>query len=176
MPVHCRPASKDDAPAIAALHARSWRATYRGAYRDEYLDGELESERLGVWTQRLSDPPPNQFVVVAEDAGNIVGFACVYGDFDEAGSFLDNIHADPDRHGEGIGGHLLREVVAWCRAHHPQTGLHLKVFERNVRARRFYERFGAIDRGRTEASSPYILETAHVRSYAWPTLDHVSDA
>jgi GNAT superfamily N-acetyltransferase len=163
-----------DAAAIADLHARSWRATYRGSYRDEYLDGPVDAERLQVWTARLSDPAPNQLVIVAEDEGRIVGFACAYGAYDADGSFLDNLHADPDRHGEGIGSGLLRTVVDWCRAHHAGCGLHLKVFERNTKARRFYEGFGGIDRGGTSASSQWAVEGAEVRQYVWPTLDAVS--
>jgi GNAT superfamily N-acetyltransferase len=175
MSIRYRTAMPEDALAIADLHARSWRATYRGSYRDEYLDGPVGEERLEVWTARLSDPPPNQFVVVAEDDAGVIGFACAYGGYDAKGSFLDNIHADPQRHGEGIGTGLLRAVVEWCREHYADHGLHLKVLERNVNARRFYERFGGIDRGSSPASSAWIVEGMEVRHYTWDSLDAVSD-
>jgi GNAT superfamily N-acetyltransferase len=123
----------------------------------------------------LSDPPRNQFVVVAEDDAGVIGFACAYGDYDREGSFLDNIHADPQRHGEGIGTGLLMAVVEWCREHYADCGLHLKVMERNLKARRFYERFGGIDRGSTPASSEWIVEGVEIRRYAWDTLDDASD-
>src|SRR5687767_5795564 len=118
MSVRYREATLQDAIAIADLHTRSWRATYRGSYRDDYLDGPVGEERREIWTARLSDPPPNQFVVVAEDDTGVVGFACAYGGNDAEGSFLDNIHADPRQHGEGIGAGLLIAVVEWCRTHH----------------------------------------------------------
>jgi GNAT superfamily N-acetyltransferase len=175
MSIRYRQATLEDAIAIADLHTRSWRATYRGSYRDEYLDGPVEVERLEVWTARLADPPSNQFVVVAEDDAGVIGFACAYGDYDAEGSFLDNIHADPRRHGEGIGTGLFMAVVEWCREHYAEHALYLKVLARNVNARRFYERFSGIDRGSTPASSEWIVEGVEIRRYMWDTLGAVSD-
>lgn len=109
MSIRYRTATLEDAAAIADLHARSWRATYRGSYSDAYLDGPIEEERLAVWTTRLSDPAPNQLVVVASDQDRIVGFACAYGGHDPGwGSFLDNIHADPHRHAQARRGVCAR--------------------------------------------------------------------
>lgn len=176
MTIRYRRATIEDAPAIADLHARSWRATYRGSYRDEYLDGPLDEERLHVWTSRLADPPPNQFVVVAESEDGIVGFACAYGGHDtEQGSFLDNIHADPHRHGEGIGTGLFAAVVEWCREHYPEHGMHLKVLERNTIARRFYEGLGGVDYGGTHPSNEWVAEGVLVRRYTWATLAAVPE-
>jgi GNAT superfamily N-acetyltransferase len=175
MSIRCRTATLEDAPAVADLHARSWRATYRGSYRDAYLDGPIDEERLAVWTSRLADLTPNQLVVLAEDDGGLVGFACAYGGHDASwGSFLDNIHVDPNRQGEGIGTGLFVAVVAWCREHHAEHGLYLKVLEPNITARRFYEGFGGVDRGGTPPSSQWVVEGVAVRLYAWDTLDAVS--
>lgn len=172
-----RPATIDDAAAIADLHARSWRATYRGAYTDEYLDGPVDEDRLTTWTDRLAHPPPNQFVAVAADGDGVVGFACVYGAHDETwGSFLDNIHTDPKRHGEGIGTGLFAAVVDWCRCHHPHTGLHLKVLDRNDNARRFYERRGGAESGSVPASNPLVIDGTRVLLIVWPDLDAVARA
>jgi GNAT superfamily N-acetyltransferase len=173
--IRYRTATLEDAPAIADLHARSWRATYRGSYRDDYLDGPVDEERLAVWTERLADPPPNQLVVLAEDDGGIVGFACAYGGHDAGwGSFLDNIHADPNRHGEGIGTGLFLAVVEWCHEHYAEHGLHLKVLDRNLNARSFYEGFGGVDRGSTPPASQWVVEGVEVRRYSWDTLDAAS--
>ena len=176
MAEHDRTATIEDAPAIADLHARSWRATYRGSYRDEYLDGPVDDDRLTVWTSRLTDPPPNQIVVVAEDEGRIVGFACAYGGHDaEWGSFLDNIHADPHRHRDGIGTQLFLTIVGWCREHYPEHGLYLSVLERNTNAQRFYLKLGGMDRGGEPSSSQWAMGTVEVRRYAWATLDAVAE-
>lgn len=174
VPYEIRAATPEDATAIAHLHARSWRATYRGFLRDEYLDGPIDADRLAVWTMRLTDPPPSQYVVVAEDEDGIVGFACVFGGQDaEWGSFLDNIHADPDRRSEGIGTLLLSAVGDWCRERYPDHGLHLSVFAGNSRARRFYERFGATDQGEVSPSTPWTAPGASIRRYVWGALDTI---
>ena len=73
----CRPATADDAGAIAALHTDSWRRNYRGAFRDEYLDGDAPADRLAVWTDRLVRPAPDACTIVADDDGDVVGFAHV---------------------------------------------------------------------------------------------------
>ena len=95
-----REATGADAAAVAALHAESWRTHYRGAYRDDYLDGDVFEDRRRVWERRLSDPAANQLVVLAEEGGELIGFACCYGGEDETwGSFLDNLHVRPGHQG-----------------------------------------------------------------------------
>ena len=51
-----RSARASDAPTVAALHADSWRLNYRGSYADTFLDGDVLSDRLLVWEQRLQQP------------------------------------------------------------------------------------------------------------------------
>ncbi|TMA65199.1 MAG: GNAT family N-acetyltransferase [Deltaproteobacteria bacterium] len=146
--IRYREAMREDAATIAALHAESWRVTYRGSYRDEFLDGPVFQDRMGVWNKRLSMPPPNQFVVLAEEEGLVVGFACAYGRDDEKwGSLLDNIHVRRQQHRQGAGTGLVSEVARWCRANYTDCGLYLWVIAQNHQARRFYERLGATDRG-----------------------------
>ncbi len=162
-----REAIRADAEAVAALHAESWRAHYRGAYRDGYLDGDVVSDRRRVWEERFASPPPNQHVVLAEGAGALVGFACVYGGEDERwGSLLDNLHVRPGQQGRGVGAALVAEVAAWCRRRFPNAGLYLWVLAENEGAQRFYARLGASDRG-GERSEPPGGGEIHGRRYAW---------
>jgi GNAT superfamily N-acetyltransferase len=114
--------------AVATLHAESWRAFYRGAYQDEYLDGDIVEDRLRVWEERLLTPAPDQFVVLAEEDDELIGFACAYGGHDDTwGSFLDNIHVRPEYQRRGVGARIMAEVAAWCRANYTDCGLHLWV-------------------------------------------------
>ncbi|HUE28927.1 MAG TPA: hypothetical protein VMP89_19285, partial [Solirubrobacteraceae bacterium] len=64
-----------DAPAIAALHADSWRRHYRGAYSDAFLDGDVAEDRVAVWTERLRNPDGRVRTIVAWDSARLVGFA-----------------------------------------------------------------------------------------------------
>lgn len=168
--IRYRKAAEADAEAIAQLHAESWRRHYRGAYQDSYLDGDIVSERLRVWRDRLSHPPANQFVTLAEAADQLLGFACAYGANDPKwGTLLDNIHVSSDRQSRGIGASLLSEVVAWCQTHYPSCGLYLWVLAQNQEAQKFYRRYGASDQG-GELSEPPGGGQIHGRRYVWQTL------
>jgi GNAT superfamily N-acetyltransferase len=164
--VRYREGTRGDAEAIAALHAESWRTTYRGAMRDAYLDGDIPAERRGLWRTRLATPAPNQHVIVAERDGRLVGFACAYGGADPRwGTELDNLHAgEKDR---GIGAGLLARVARWARATHPEGGLYLQVLDQNAGARRFYDRNGGRDDGADVWHAP-DGSTIPVRRYVWP--------
>src|SRR5688572_15478134 len=69
-----RHATATDTPGIPALHADSWRRNYRGAYLDSYLDGDVETERLAVWADRLARPRADRFTLVAEHDGAVAAF------------------------------------------------------------------------------------------------------
>lgn len=171
--VRLRDATGDDASAIAALHAESWRSAYRGALRDDYLDGAIVRERTAVWCERLGEPAANQRVVVAEEPARLLGFACAYGNDDERwGTQLDNLHVRPDAHGHGTGTRLVAEVAAWCRTAYPGAGLYLWVLEQNHPARRFYERLGATDQ-EGDVWLPPDGGTVKTRRYVWSRDDLV---
>lgn len=135
-----REARESDADDIARLHAASWRAAYRGALSDAYLDGPIEAERLKLWRGRLDQPAGNQLVVVAESAGQMVGFACAYGGEDQKwGTFLDNLHVMPEFKRRGVGAKLMEAVAAWSARIYPGQGIYLWVLESNLAAQRFYQ-------------------------------------
>jgi GNAT superfamily N-acetyltransferase len=166
-----RAAGPADAPAIAALHADSWRRHYRGAYADAYLDGDVVADRTAVWTDRLADADPKrQHTVLAEHEGALVGFAHTIFDHDPAwGALLDNLHVHYEYQRHGLGARLLQlsaEAVAG-------SGLYLWVLEQNEAAQAFYQAQGGrcVERGEVPApggvpgrlnGSPACLR------YAWP--------
>lgn len=140
-----RVATASDVSGIANLHTESWRIAYRGLMRDDYLDKEIYAEREAVWRDRFQRLPVNQYIVVAEEKGELIGFACTYGNDDARwGALLDNLHAAPDRKRQGIGTKLMAATAEWCLKTYPTQGLYLWVLEQNIPARRFYERVGGI--------------------------------
>jgi len=142
--IEYRQAQLNDAAGVALLHARSWRENYRGEFTDAFLDGNLPGERLRVWQQRLANPPHNQFVQLALDDANLLGFVCAYGAHDRKwGSFIDNLHVADSAKGTGIGSSLMRQAGAWLASLYADLGVYLLVLESNSRGRRFYERLGA---------------------------------
>ena len=134
-----RPASAGDAPAVAWLHADNWRRHYRGAYSDSYLDGDLDADRLAVWTDRLADSDPDRFTLAAVAGRDLVGFAHVVLDADPVfGALLDNLHVRDSLRGGGVGTRLLAAVARETLARRPQSGLYLWVLEQNTAAQVFY--------------------------------------
>lgn len=167
MTIILRAATPADAPAVAALHAESWRFAYRGAYSDEYLNGPVFEDRARVWQERMSSPKPNQHVVLAEDGDELTGFICAYGTDDKQwGSLIDNLHVRPALHRRGIGHRLLAEVATWNLVEHPGSGVYLWVLDQNTRAQAFYQNLGARNVGSKRTVPPGGGSTV-ARRYAW---------
>ena len=142
--VRYRRARADDAGAIAAIHAASWRVAYRGILNDSYLDGDVVADRNQHWQQRLEHPAPGQFVAIAELAGDPVGFSCAFADHDPRyGALIDNVHVLPSHAGQGIGTALIARAFQWLAERDERRGVYLWAYEKNAGARRLYERLGA---------------------------------
>lgn len=174
--IEYRPAEPSDADAIAHLHTRSWRESYRGSFSDEFLDGQLPEERIRVWRGRLDRPAENQFVQLAFDAASLVGFVCAYGANDpQWGSLVDNLHVAIDVKRNGIGTSLMRQAGTWLDSLYPNLGVYLFVLEANSSARCFYERLGGNNSG---VSTMETHGGAVVRScrYVWPRARALSEA
>ncbi len=170
-----RAAQPGDAPAIAMLHANSWRSAYRGILGDEFLDGVLDENRRAVWASRLCDEPQgNQIILVDEDAGQIHGFACAFIDADpEWGTLLDNLHVVPDLKGQGLGRRLMAAIAAAVLQAASKPMLHLWAYEKNLAARRFYERLGGVVTASEEEPTPDGAR-ATVVCYFWPQLSQLA--
>ena len=74
MPVTIRPARETDARAIARLHYRIWRETYRGLAPEAAYDLLTEPVRLSRWTEMLALERSRQTTLVAEVNGQPAGF------------------------------------------------------------------------------------------------------
>ena len=142
--MNIRPALASDAERIADIHARSWHHTYQGTFTAQYLSDVVSKERQELWINRFDQPKPNQYVIVAEQDAEMLGFACVYvGENPKWGSYLDNLHVRKDQQSRGIGKSLLVEIWDWCNQQKPNSGLCLTVNQDNVKAQAFYKSLGA---------------------------------
>lgn len=171
-----REANRSDADHIALLHAKSWRQTYRGMMPDAFLDGDVISNRLRAWHDRLAQDRADQFVCLAEDGPDLVGFICAFGNEDSTwGSCIDNLHVAQERKRMGAGTALMKEAASWLQAHYPQSGVYLWVMEANAPARRFYERLGASNAGTVDKLDPAGGSAPSCR-YVWPDPAKLADA
>ena len=93
---------------------------------------------------------PNQVVIVAEVDDDVVGFIAI------EGAYVEHLYIAPAHQGIGIGDALLNRAKELR-----PDGLMLWTFERNERARKFYEKRGFIaieftDGSRNEERTPDV--------------------
>ncbi|NLE70527.1 MAG: GNAT family N-acetyltransferase [Actinomycetales bacterium] len=141
--VTIRDAAPADAEAIAAVHVASWREAYRGVVPDAYLDGLDVASRADQWRRTLTNLERGQHVWVAEEEGEVLGFAFLGPSRDEDADRTTlevyAIYLEPHAWGRGVARELMRTVVA----HVPDgAAVTLWVLEANDRARHFYRRNG----------------------------------
>lgn len=151
-----RLATAVDAPAIADIHIRSWRATYRGLVPDAILDGFSMERRIAGWRETIggqerelaassATATGRTWLIEADD--RIVGFAASGPGRAESAPPPDGagevyaIYLAPGANGQGYGRTLFATAIEDLhrRAFDPIV---VWVFDANPVARRFYEAAG----------------------------------
>jgi ribosomal protein S18 acetylase RimI-like enzyme len=141
-----RLAKPADAPAIAALHAASWREAYPHILSADWLANDVAADRLQVWTRRYAPPDLALRVLLAEDAEGLAGFVSLFLAADpQWGTHVDNLHVHPGLKGQGLGRRLLAAAAGLSLAEAPGLGLDLFVYSANTAARGFYAKVGGED-------------------------------
>jgi putative acetyltransferase len=124
-----RPYRDEDEDAAIALWLETWQQAYPS------IDF---SARVAWWRERWrNELVPNAAIIVAEQAGKLVGFVTIDGK-----NYLDQLVVAPDHWGSALGGLLVNEAKRLS----PDC-ITLLVNTDNVRAIRFYERNGFIRAG-----------------------------
>jgi ribosomal protein S18 acetylase RimI-like enzyme len=138
-----RPATLDDALAIATIHVRAWQAAYQGIVPAAFLDSLSIEEREVRWRRNLAGDASATYVAAGADG--VVGWAsvgrCRDPDATSATGELWAIYVAPARWHRGVGQAL------WARGRSHLAGEGFKdvvvwVLEDNRLARRFYESAG----------------------------------
>lgn len=145
MPVTIREATLADAEAIARIHVAMWQHAYRGQMPDDLLDNISLERRLTWRTQMLSSPAPQSHALVADEAGEVLGFCDVGASHEEGTGSTDGalyaIYVAPGTQGKGIGSALIDAGVR-CLQAEGFTRATLWVLATNAPTIRFYERKG----------------------------------
>jgi GNAT superfamily N-acetyltransferase len=167
-----RPASIDDAHAIAEVHVESWQSSYRGIFPDALLDGLRVEQREPFWRDSLAtQEPPAAIIMVGCDAdGRVVGF--ISGGKERTGQLgcdgeLYAIYLRQEAQRKGLGALLVRQLVHELVAR-GFGSMAVWVLELNP-ARRFYESLGGklIGQQQIERGGQTFIEVA----YGWPSLN-----
>ena len=128
-----RNAVPDDAAAIARVQVRSAQGGFAGIFPAEALATLDPEPRVALWRERLP--------LVAEEEGEIVGFAHVGPSDEEPVGEVFRIFVLPERWGAGVGRALMETALEELRAEGFAEAT-LWVHADNPRARRFYEAGG----------------------------------
>ena len=128
-PFQLRPYRADDEDAAIALWQQTWQLAYPS------IDF---AARVSWWRERWrNELVPNAAIVVAEQAGALVGFVTI----DKKG-YLDQLVVDPANWGSKLATSLVDEAKRLSPG-----GITLLVNKDNTRAVRFYERNGFVHAG-----------------------------
>lgn len=109
--VAIRPAVLSDAAGIARVHVQAWDESYRGIVPDAAIDRYSFDVRHGSWRKWLESESWHTFV--AENGGEIVGFACAFADTTEPGYdvYLNTLYVLKAMQRRGIARDLLRALA-----------------------------------------------------------------
>src|SRR6478735_5695122 len=119
--VSVRVAWADDAPAIAELQLRTWRATYADLLPADALPTDVEAAAAS-WQAALARPgDARNRVLVALERNRVVGFAITSPATDPdsdpvADAELAEVTVDPGERGKGHGSRLLQAAVETMQA------------------------------------------------------------
>lgn len=110
-----------DTDAVGDVQVRAWRKSYAALLPRELLDDVDGEQFAAVWREAVTKPPTARHrVLVALDAGRVVGFAATAPSEDPDAAPGDGeivaFHIDPDALGEGHGSRLLAAVADTLRA------------------------------------------------------------
>jgi ribosomal protein S18 acetylase RimI-like enzyme len=120
--VSCRVAWADDAPAIAAVQVRAWRASYEDVLPRELLDSLVADELAEHWRESLSKPPDARHrVLVALERNLVTGFALTGPATDPdcdpvSDGEVSDLTVDPHQRHGGHGSRLLHACVDTLKA------------------------------------------------------------
>lgn len=172
-----RPARPADAEAIGRVHSESWRLTYAGLLPSRYLatlDQEVLAER---WRRRLQAPRGASTLLVAEQAGDVVGFSLAgpTSERDLEDGFAGEIqmlYLLPAGQRRGHGRALFERSVAELSARRLYW-LVVWVVEHNLAARAFYRRVGLEPDGgrRTDTLGGQAVEVVRFAGPLNPLID-----
>jgi ribosomal protein S18 acetylase RimI-like enzyme len=144
--VRIRPATVEDADALAVVHVLSWQAAYVGQVPQEHLDALDPATRRDRWADILRTiQPPTATTVLEHDHEGVIGFVSIGpgqdDDADPTRGELMAIYVAPAYWGLGAGRRLMDEALRQLRAAGFASAT-LWVLASNSRAREFYEAFG----------------------------------
>jgi len=167
-----RPATPNDALAIATIHVRAWQSAYDGVFPPEFLERLSIEHRTEFWQRELSED--RSIVLVAEKEGSVAGWISggYSRDADALGvSEVYAVYVQPALWRHGIGRQLMGSIEKRFPA---ATDVTLWVLDKNRRAIDFYQKEIRSNRRREFRRSAAPEKTAQQRARANDHSRHAS--
>jgi GNAT superfamily N-acetyltransferase len=146
MTLDIRPATTNDAAAIAALVNRAYRPSGESpgwTHEAHLVEGDRISE-AGVRELIV----PGSIVLVAIEGGSII--ACVHVEARGTSAYIGMLTTEPARQAGGLGKQMLAAAERWAAAHFKAETLCMSVLERRTDLLAYYERRGYRKTGHSE--------------------------
>jgi ribosomal protein S18 acetylase RimI-like enzyme len=145
-PIEVFRADGQDAPGVAAVHARAWEAQYRELFPELADAAPSLDDRMNRWSELLGGDHEKAYTLIAERGGKVVGFCSLAtpsrdGEPGERVAEIAAFYVDPQRWRGGIGTALVKQAVKELREERWQS-VTLWVLADNTAARTFYAKFG----------------------------------
>jgi ribosomal protein S18 acetylase RimI-like enzyme len=163
---HIREATEHDARAISEVRVRTWQEAYRDILPTNFLNDLSVDAGEKRWLELLRKPAPDRRTLVAESAGQVVGFVIagvLRGESPQP--VIGEVYAIyvlPDHWGQGVGRGLLSRAETELIEQGYREAM-LWVLADNQRARTFYERAGWHADGGTKRDTFGGREVTEVR-------------
>lgn len=165
-----RHAVAGDAAAIADVHVRCWRETYRGIMPDDLLASLDVAARRRLWTRTIKHRRYDTFVCTGKDDAGIVGFACNGPRTDVPEPYEGEFRAIyilQEAHGQGLGRALMSAMAAALTGRGYGSAA-LRVVRDSLATRAFYQHLGGIEV--SEGSHSVEGITIDEVVYGWPDI------
>ncbi|UUU29690.1 GNAT family N-acetyltransferase [Streptomyces sp. CA-210063] len=155
-----------DCHPVAEIRVGGWQTAYAGLVPQSYLDAMDVAQDAEKRRAMLSKPDSPVVNLIAERAGQVVGWAA-YGPYRDGevrteDAELYALYVRPGHFGAGVGTALLRASTERCEAAGHGRML-LWVLKENARARRFYEHHGFTADGAEEPFEVNGVEVPEIR-------------
>jgi len=144
-----RDANPDDAEALADLFAATFRETFGHMYQPADLSAFLAEHRPDQWADQLRDR--SVAIRIAERGGAAIGFTKLGPlklpvEAERTALELRQFYIAPEVRGSAVAPALMDWLMEEARKRGAEE-LYLSVFTENLRAKRFYARYGFVEVG-----------------------------
>lgn len=151
--VHLLPLTPVDAPDVADLHLQIWQQAYAPIFGAERLQQLPAAEFRKVWQERLQAGDYQCLGIYAQE--QLAGF-CGWGDYSSSTAEIYHFYLHPDYWGQGVAEQAMGQLINRIKAAgYPEVLLW--VLKANIRAQRFYQKWGFVPTGAEQQRTRYGL-------------------